>query len=367
MKSIIKYIGILIVIYLLGTIFRLVFLKEHKYEYKIDKYNIIEYLKNNRYHYEVTSGKEYYNFDIEKNYHNKYKILKKIEEVKESNIKCLVPIYKNNIVGSISCRINNKNVAYSYLKNKELSKNIIKKLSKYKIKELEKDNYKETKLQYNYPITIYKNNLFENKLLLWNYNGVINIGRKTILNKYLKEDIYENIGGIVENNYMTLTNKYIYLYDIKTNKINKIKNIVDMGNKVEVLNIEDGKAYIKNIDDRTYYIYNNKTKKIKSTYKYQFQTDKNINKKHKDVRLYKIGEYYYYTDNNIFYRSSIYNTKEETILFELENSSYKISNKGIILLKDNEAYIYTNEVGLRLIARSNEFRFHANNMIEIYK
>ena len=66
MKSIIKYIGILIVIYLLGTIFRLVFLKEHKYEYKIDKYNIIEYLKNNRYHYEVTSGKEYYNFDIEK-------------------------------------------------------------------------------------------------------------------------------------------------------------------------------------------------------------------------------------------------------------------------------------------------------------
>lgn len=367
MKSIIKYIGILIVIYLLGTIFRLVFLKEHKYEYKIDKYNIIEYLKNNRYHYEVTSGKEYYNFDIEKNYHNKYKILKKIEEVKESNIKCLVPIYKNNIVGSISCRINNKNVAYSYLKNKELSKNIIKKFSKYKIKELEKDNYKEKKLQYNYPITIYKNNLFENKLLLWNYNGVINIGKEIILNKYLKEDIYENIGGIVENNYMTLTNKYIYLYDIKTNKINKIKNIVDMGNKVEVLNIEDGKAYIKNIDDRTYYIYNNKTKKIKSTYKYQFQTDKNINKKHKDVRLYKIGEYYYYTDNNIFYRSSIYNTKEETILFELENSSYKISNKGVILLKDNEAYIYTNEVGLRLIARSNEFRFHANNMIEIYK
>jgi len=200
-----------------------------------------------------------------------------------------------------------------------------------------------------------------------NYNGVINIGKEIILNKYLKEDIYENIGGIVENNYMTLTNNYIYLYDIKTNKINKIKNIVDMANKVEVLNIEDGKAYIKNIDDRTYYIYNNKTKKIKSTYKYQFQTDKNINKKHKDVRLYKIGEYYYYTDNNIFYRSSIYNTKEETILFELENSSYKISNKGIILLKDNEAYIYTNEVGLRLIARSNEFRFHANNMIEIYK
>ncbi len=32
----------------------------------------------------------------------------------------------------------------------------------------------------------------------------------------------KNIGGIVENNYsMTLTNKYIYLYDIKTNKLIK--------------------------------------------------------------------------------------------------------------------------------------------------
>ncbi len=384
----IKYILIIIVLFLLIFFIYKLSIKEFSTSYKVDKYNIKEsfYINNKKHIYNININNKY-TYTIIKNINKNKKIIKNIKSYKKNNISCIVPIYKKDSIKEIYCLKDKVQVSNYYLLE-EKNKDYLEILDKAKI------NYTEKKeIESNYKkITIY-NNLDNNReYIIWNYKGIYIIGKdKTKYIKILNYDIYDNIMSTVNSRYFVLFEnskvtgiENIYYYDLMKDKlksfklekkldkdsyINGIYNdlifVTDNKNKKQYA-INISKEEIKEVgnEDNNYIIYTNNKKELLN--KSDFFLEKQLfNNKLIDNKI-KEYDYTYQLKGNELYRNLEGYNKE--LLFELENiSEWNIYDRDILLVSDGILYLYNDEYGLVKILSSNELKYNYKDIVRIWK
>ena len=398
MKKLLLVIFLLIIVY---GCYRIM-IKEHDVFYNINKYKIHEHFYINKDHfYDITinKNKENYTYTIKKNLSKDKRIIKNIKTFKSNNLICIVPIYKKDLDLNIYCNLDNIQVSNDYLLktyNKDF-KEIKKKVKKYKIKYprsyTTKTNYKKLSV-------FQKNILKEDNYYIWNYKGVYSLSKSKLnYKKILNYDLYDNIMATTVKNYYVLFEnnsvngiKKVYVYNNQNNNLTNFKldkviskdsyinGVVD--NLIYVTDRKEKKEYtidifskkIKQVDNNLKYtVYeNNKKKKLsKSDY---FMEDQFFNKfivdnKITDSReLIKVGNYYYYFENNKIYKVLDTNKKYRTLLLELEDiKEWNIYDNKIIIMANDIIYSYTEENGLRKIIKSNELKYNYKNIYKVGK
>ena len=89
------------------------------------------------------------------------------------------------------------------------------------------------------------------------------------------------------------------------------------------------------------------------------------NKKISSEDIIEDGSYSYYLENDTFYKKMKKGNK--ILLFNLDNiSKWYIYNGNIIIIKDDELYIYNDETGLNIIAEYNELKYNKENIVEFW-
>ena len=74
----------------------------------------------------------------------------------------------------------------------------------------------------------------------------------------------------------------------------------------------------------------------------------------------------YINKDNKIYR--IINNENKVLLFELDNiKKWYVYDKDILLIKDDEAYLYNDETGLRIIVEYNELNYNNQELIHLWK
>ena len=399
---------IIIVILLLMFIIKL-FKKDHKVNYKINNYNVIEkfYIKDKKHYYNfvIKDSKNNYIYSINKKFNKDKKIIKKIVNVKNKKNICIMPIYKKNIYGNVLCNYEGNIVSIYYLKNnnEELYNKIVKLYKKagYDIRLNNNDTvYKYKKL------SIYKKNIDNNQIYtLWNYKGLYLVNNKdTIYKKLLNEDKYENeLASLVGKYYVFIdTNKRyngfkLYYYDIEKDKLkdfSKTKDKIDddlyfCGTYKNELYMYDKyhkkqytfdpyKSKFKKVGDKVKGFYLLKNNKLELVDYYEFKdtiyfnnkiSNNKINKLYNAKEVYLLDNYYYiYSNDGYFYKVDMNNIKNSIILFKLDNiSSFIIRDDNIIITVEDNIYRYDLNNGLLNIINYEEIKYNYNNIFDLYE
>lgn len=374
-------------------------IKERKISYKIDKYNIDEkfYMNGKEHNYDiiVSNKKDKYNYIFTINLSKSKKIIKKIEEYKRNNLKCIIPIYKKSDEKNIYCILNNEQVSIDYLlkTGNEDFKIIQKKIKKYKIEYPNSDdNFQEYK-----KIKIYNNIDDKEIIYIWNYKGIYIIEKENIrYKKILNYDLYDGIVSVtLNNNFILFENnsvsgiKNIYYYNYKKDKINKIKVKEKISKEIYINGINDNLIYftdtkykkeytldikkekIEQIDNNQteYVIYINDKKKIlsKSDFFMKTQLFDNYDTIYNEYNAKEDGKYFYYLSDNDFYIVNK-NSKVKTLLYNIENiKEWNIINENIYIISDDSLYRYNDKKGLNKIITDNELKYNYKNIIKIGK
>lgn len=401
MKKYKYYLVIMIIILTIPIVYKF-FVKQHKVIYKINNFDIIETMnikdKKHYYTFDIKKGKEEYSYEIENKIHKRKKIIKDIKYFKSEGITCIIPIYKNNKEKEIYCRQNNEQVSKELLKDDTSYQEILDKAKKYNVSNL---NSSSTKKEYK-NITIYSGNIPpEYTIIIWNYKGIVVMNSDS--NKYyqfLDYDLYDNIMATTTDHYFVLFEntsvngiENIHYFDIKKNKykvfsmkekISKdsyingvIKDTIYVTDKkkekqyaidiskeliTEVGNEED--SFIMYIDNQEKKIGKREFLKEKQYFNEKRIIDEKITK---DGELFKEDSIYYFKENNIFYKQlENYNRIQ---LFEAKENidEWQIYKKDIILLKDEELYLYQDNSGLNKLLEYNELKYNKQNIYYLWK
>ena len=149
----------------------------HDIDYNVGKYNVEEKFKkdhyiikiynNNQYDILITKGKFSYIYTLNNKFGKRKKIIREIKKVESNDLKCIVPIYKNNITKQIYCTLKDKQVSINYLvqTNNNDFRDVETKIKKLGIK-IPKDNAKKKTYK---GINYYSDNFNGEQLALWNY------------------------------------------------------------------------------------------------------------------------------------------------------------------------------------------------------
>lgn len=394
-----KYFLIIVIVIMIIPFIIKIFKKSHTVEYKKNNYKIKEtfYIRNNYHYYDfiISNKKQTYSYTINKKVNKNKKIVKKVNEYKKGNIKCIIPIYKGKTKPNTYCLKDNNQVSNYYLKDNKNYQDILKQAKKYKIKTLssssQKTKYKKLK--------VYKNNISNNNaFIIWYYKGIY-ILKNDELNtqKFLDYDIYDNVLSVTNSRYYVLFDnssvngiEKVHYYDLKKDKyktfklkeklskdsyINGVCNdliyITDNRKKLEyTINIKKKKIEVVGKEELGYVKYTNGKKSIltKSDFfmKPQYFDNEIIkNKKISSEDIIEEGSYSYYLENDTFYKKMKKGNK--ILLFSLDNiSKWYIYNGNIIIIKDDELYIYNDETGLNIIAEYNELKYNKENIVEFW-
>ena len=376
--------------------------KHHEQTYKVGKYNVKELFNiNNKHHYYdfiITKGKDTYSLTIENKVNKRKKIIKDIKSYKEEDIKCIVPIYKNDRELEIYCLTGKEQVSKEILKNNSNFKKIIKKAKKYKLTipktEEVKEDYKK--------ITIYNKNIPDNyKILIWNYKGLIIIDNNShTYKKFLDYDLYDNIVRTTTSRYFVLFEntsvngiEKIHCYDLKKNKykvikleknkvskdsyingvVNDLIYITDRRNEKQfILNVK--KEELKEIGNHDYpfTLYTNNNKEV-LTYKEFLKEDHYfINERIKNKKITKSEDlvqednYYYFKEDNNIYKQLDNNNK--ILLLTLDNiTEWNVYNKELVIKREDELYLYNDKNGLKKLIDYNELNYNDNPIYYLWK
>ena len=397
---------IIIVILFLVFIFKLL-KKEHKINYKIDNYNIIEkfYIKGSKHYYNfiIKDSKNSYIYNINNKFNKKKKIINKIISKKYKKTNCIMPIFKK-YNGNVLCNYENKVVSLFYLKsvNDSVYNHIIKEYKKdgYDIKTSDKDNvYKYKK------ISVYKDNIDNSEIYtLWNYKGLYLINNKeTKYKKLLDEDKYDNELAVLVGKYYVFVdtnNRYngfkLYYYDIEKDKLkvfDKTKYKID--DDLYFSGVYNNKLYIYDKGHKKQYLfdpYDNKLKKVgdkakgfyllknmglklvdyfefKDTIYFNNINNDKLNKLYNSKNTYLIDNYYYiYSNDGYFYKVDMNNIKNNIVLFNIDNiSSFIIRNDKVILSIEDNLYSYDLYNGLVNIINYDELNYNFENIFDYYE
>lgn len=406
---------LLCVIYQLAVMF---FLKEYHYkytytvnneEYKIDeKYK----LQNGEHTYNISISdkkKRNYNFLINSNFHKDKEILEDLLVYEKDDLKCVFPVFKNNVYTNVVCNIDKKMVSYDYLKQiGDTRVNVfIERLKKkgYSLSSwTNKTSYKivtgnNTKISFN------QNFISGYNIVVWKYNGVFSINsKKQYENNFLSNDIYD------ENHYL-FSNKNLYVMNIEDNatSFNRLyvvnfkdgkKKVIDMLDITPSTNTYFNGGYKNNIymldcNTNTQYKIDDTLEKVSVVSKdnkikyfdgarlkdkkvdsinntkikfYKNDTNFDIKNKYKTDDIRKSNDNYYFKSGDNIYLVFKDDYSNPLLLFSLAGlKDWTVSADSVFGIVGDTMYAYNSEFGLKDIIKYNEFNYHQENMYGVSK
>lgn len=406
----------LIILVLISQVVLKIFITEREENYILDGYTIIEKLKvieNEEYYdFVVTDkSKNKYIFGIKGKFNKKKKIVEEIKSFKEGNLVCIYPVYKNDVIGDIACKYNDKQVSYAYLRQVE-NKSVLKFIDKLKregINNPKWDDVSERKTVIKHDskkIEVYQDNIPENyKFLIWRYKGLYLLNNdKSIAMDYLENDQYDNVhSALVGKYYITAETaggklKELVSFDISKLKKKKITFKNETSIKYYFNGVIEDKLYITDVGLRKQYIVDPKKGKIEElvatkdkfiSYKDLkkievapkellaeeiYFTDSVTNKKLSNiykniVDIKMVRDYYYFrTSVGNVYRVDRNNLKEAELLFTFKNiSDWIIKDDDIMIASEEMVYFYNEEVGLIPVAKNSELKYNYKNICDFWK
>jgi len=400
-KKIIMIIFSLVTIVLSYNIYKL-FITKHTVNYKANKYEITEsYYKNNSGHFYdivIKNAKLSITYTLNENLRKQKKIIEEIKTYRNNDVICIQPIYKKSKNNNLYCTLDNRQVSNYYLESTENAA-YEEILSKLKISIKDK---KETKNTYK-KLTVYQNNISDTQTyVIWDYKGIYLLNKaKTNYQKILDYDLYDNIMATVTTNYFVLFEntsvngiKTVYYYDLNKEKLysfdlnitlekdsyingtldNEVY-VTDLKNKKQYKIIINKKKIVEVDEDQTNYFTYDNNKKInlsKSDYFLEKQLFNNKLLTNEEItssgELKKEYNYYYFYENNRFYKALDNNLKYPILLFEMNDiSDWYIVDRGIVLVKEDTLYYYDDMVGLNKILESNELKYNYKNIYYLWK
>ncbi len=402
MKKKVKKLMVIILLILIIIFVRHIIKTNHKEEYKISNYKIIENFiiinKKHQYTIRISNKDKVYTYILNKNINKQKQIIKDIKTYKSKNISCIIPIYKNKkLENNIYCLNGKEQVSNYSLQNNKDYKNILKKANKYNIQSISNSN-KTSKYK---KINIYKDNISEKDIYtIWDYKGIYIIKNNNYQYKsILSNDIYDNVMSIIVNKYYVIFDnrsvngiEKIYYYDLekdklkeftsqekisKTSYINGIYN-----NEIYVTDTKEKKQFKINVKkekveeistNNEYFLYRNNKKTIldKTSFFNENQYFTNYKVENKKIESQDIKEdsnYYYYRKNNKFYSQIKGNKYNSEYLFELSDiDEWQVIDENIILISDGILYKYSEREGLNKIVESNELKYNYENIYNYWK
>lgn len=401
MKKKIVTIFFLIVLVLLSYKIYKLFITEHNISYKINGYKIKEaFHKDLKHHYDIIIEKKDFSvtYTLNKNLKKQKKVIKKINNYKSNNVTCILPIYKKNIEKTLYCTIDGNQVSNYYLE-KSNNQDYKKIISKAKVHEISK---KSTKTNYK-KIKVYQKNISNNEhYIIWDYKGIYILNKEKLhYQKILNEDLYDNIMATIAGKFFVIFDnrsvdgiKQVFYYDLEKEKLHSFNLDIVLSKKSYINGVIDDEIYITDLkakkeykidiskkeiievdeDQTNYFIYENGNKKHLSKSDYFLDNQLFSNKLLTNKEITNSGElrkeynYYYYYENNIFYKVLENNLAHPITLFKLNNiSDWYIVDRGVILIKDDTLYYYDDENGLKEILISNELKYNYKNIYYLWK
>ena len=373
----------------------------HEVEYKVGKYQVKELFKKNKkehtYQFVITKGKEKYSYLIHNNANKRKKIIKEIKVYKEGNLQCIIPIYKKTMDQDIYCLKDHVQTSNYILQEDENYQTILKQAKKYKIKKIKTQ---DTKKEYK-NISYYPKNIPEGYVvIIWNYKGIIGISRdNTFYQKFLEKDLYDNIMATTTSRYFVLFENTsvngiskIHYYDLNNNKykVMTLKNIISKDSYIN--GVVNDLIYVTDKKQKKQYTINIKKEKIEEVgneenqfIKYEngqdrymtlrdffeqnqyFDNEKITNEKVTSSKdLTQEGVYYYYLEEDGFYRKMNHGNKE-LLFVEPEIAAWKVQKEDIILHKEDMLFLYNDQVGLQKLLEYNEIKYNNNAIYYVWK
>lgn len=400
---------VLIIIYIFKN-----FNDNHSIDYilttKNNSYRIVEeyeFKNSNRYFFSIIDrSNTKYLFSTNNDFGKKKKVISDIKFYEENNLKCILPIYRDESVGQLTCNHAGLQVSYFHLLdsfNKEIN-TLLELASKdgFNVIDNSKRDVKEKIDSYYF----YRNNISDNVVfIMWFYKGFYVMDSNDIVREeYFNKDKYENnLSLLVDNKYIfvnsdksSLDYDELFVYDISTGKKKSVKldsaisnnsyfngiyddlvYLTDINNKVQyTIDINDG--IIKTIGSRKesfVKVHDNKlsrvsTKEFFSKKVYFDEVDISDELVKIDAKSVKVdNDIYYYVDsnNNVYMMYKDY-MDIPILLFSLESiSEWKVNNGSIIAISGDTLYYYDDDFGLRKILVNSELKYNYKNICDFVK
>lgn len=331
-----KLFGLLIFLFLLYFGIQILFgflSKGGSIDYTLEKDNykfyvkeVSELRKSDIYKFKIDVDNVTFNFKLNKDFKNKTQIINDIYYFSNKNYKCILPIFKDQIVLDMMC-LKDGIMTYAFNINDSGVTEFKNSIPNYDITKWQ-DDLNEVKKDGK--ILGYNNNIEENHMIAFTtYRGVMTyykviMGALKNLVLFSQDTYKTNLSYFVDNYYISA--EYSYKYDFKE------FNIIDLNNlsKVKITNtkVMSLDSIIQGYVDGSLYIYDN-------TYKKQYELDIGnrsiieVGNDVKGIKYYNNGEW------------SIINTKEAaTKKFITSTIDYQNNNYIRIDKTDNYYYLY---------------------------
>ena len=418
MKKFILIILFFLIIYLGLRVEYRFFGDGHKYTYTIKTNDISFEVKeefvndknNSNYYFSFKKDDELFYYKTFNNFKNQAKIVKDIYYYESEKYKCILPIYKNNlIISDILCKDGSYTYFYHDLKdlNKELDDFALSLSSiGYNVEnwidssEFVKDNN----------LSVYKLNIPNNHIIaLTDYKGLNIVNKQKITSVPLfNSDVYQKkINIIYQNKYLVAdyNAKYrfheLYLVDLLTGEKSTIISDKEISFDSYIQGVVDGKVYLYdrdskkqfaiNIDKKEVFEVGNQIKGIMifngedweqisaltaSKEKIKFYYNEQLKNYEQYDKVYQYGTekygYYYYfkkvDDRYLVYRSSIKNDEQLTYLFTTTNIDNIIFyNQYIYFIEDDFIKNYSDQNGVKKVIQYKELKFNDNLYFNVYQ
>ena len=402
MKRIIAFILFLTGIYLIYQVSVNFIKTEHNINY-IKKLGDKEYAINEIYnknkkvdYYYITiktPDKEFV-FDIDNIFNKQKNIVENIYLYEKNELTCLYPIFLGGETADLQCNIDGKLYSYLTIKDKYNLSEFIEALPNYNEglkNNKEFDDY--------YDLKVYKNNIQDKEsIILYNYKNIITLTKALKKEKnFAEKDVYKNKDGILVDKYYILpnydttgTHPSFKIIDIKKNDYVNLPLKENISSNYYINGIVDNILYIFDKTNKTQYSINPK----ENSYEVESSND-NIGKAYIDGKwsevttfdlankniiftedltkvkesydyIFKNNKYYYYVDNDTFYKSYILDPTKKVELFKASDVSViKLVNDNIYYIQDITLYRYKDNSIIPILERK-EFKYNKENIYEIY-
>ncbi len=358
--------------------------------------------ENKKSQYQFIIG-DLFSFEIYENLRKDSRLIRKILLYKDDTYTCIYPIFKNGKIHmDVLCKKDNIQYFYQSLKGKNRSlDDFVSKIDEYD------DSYfidrKDTK-KIDLFLTIYPQNIPKNHYMIFqNYKGFSTFfnGRTRKMNLY-DRDVYEptfvaNIGKyIITADYKSLYSiQKFYWIDITKNQKKEIHSLYDISydsyiqgiykNDVYIFDPVKNRQYKISIEKRKVDLVGDVSKGIwyydgEKLYQKEIQQkekmiflENSINKNPKKGYDYgkRVGNYNYYyqkKNNKIrVFRENIKDLGRITYLFETtEMREVTYQNEYIYFICGGEIKVYSDKMGLKVVAYHTEIPFNKNLKYFLY-
>lgn len=291
----------------------------HNVKYLVDNYDIKESFTNNQkdelsnYYFEISKDDFRIDLQIFDNFENEEKIITEIKSINDSNVQCILPIFKDSrILTDLLCL--KDDVVYDYKTILGNNSTIDEFYSNLELNNKEDLSDKDTLSN----ITLFKNNMPENYYLSFvTYKGYYyaNGTNKTLKAKNIFDfDAYDNyLSAYIDKYYVTVNydEKYGYNYIYIFNILNSNEEKITLAKAIEK------NSYIQGKKDNSIYIFDRSNKK-----QYEVnvltKTVLEVGNSEIGVKVYLDGEWSYKTAyecslNDIYFTEKV--NLEEYVLF----------------------------------------------------